>query len=73
MQHQISELNENEQVFENQHVNPLESTWKDEVKEKFFSEHISPLRETHNQIISQMQQTASEFERTESKIRNLMY
>lgn len=72
MRTQIQELIENKSVLENSYILPADGAWNDDVKFRFFSEHIPPIREEHNAFLSAMQETAQAFESGKSRINSLM-
>ena len=47
--------------------------WKDNVQQKFFSEHISPLRSEYDSFVSVMEEVSDTFIKGEQAIKSLMH
>ena len=71
MRTKIAQLNEQKNILE-QYVSGADNNWDDEVKQAFFSNHVSPMRQSFSNQISAMEQIATVVEQAEREIKSLM-
>jgi hypothetical protein len=71
MRNNIGDLLENMSILE-RYISLADDTWQDDVKRKFFVEFIEPIRNEHADMLNNMEETTTEFERIEDEIRNLL-
>ena len=71
MRTKITQLNERKNILE-QYVSGADNNWHDEVKQAFFSAHVSPLRQNFSNQVSAMNEITTVLEQAEKEIKSLM-